>query len=55
MYPTILSSMGVEIKGNKLGLGTDLFSDEETLFEKYGIAYVNEELGKTLLFIIAIC
>ena len=36
LFPTTLSSMGVEIEGNKLGLGTDLFSNEETLMEKLG-------------------
>ena len=50
MYPTILSSIGVEIKGNKLGLGTDLFSNEETLFEEYGVDYVNKEMGKNSSF-----
>lgn len=50
IYPTVLSSIGVEIKGNKLGLGTDLFSNEDTLFEKYGIGYVNAELGKNSSF-----
>lgn len=33
LYPTILASMGVQIDGNKLGLGTNLFSDEKTLLE----------------------
>ncbi len=34
--PTTLASMGVEIQGNRLALGTNLFSDEQTLFEEYG-------------------
>lgn len=46
MFPTILSSMGVTIEGNRLGIGTDLFSGEKTLFEEYGFEYANEELGK---------
>lgn len=45
MFPTILTSMGVEIEGNRLGLGTNLFSGEKTLFEQDGVAYVNEELN----------
>lgn len=45
MYPTTLSAMGVEIPGNCLGLGVDLFSDCETLAEKYGL----EEFGDQLL------
>ena len=36
--------MCFEIEGNKLGLGVNLFSDEETLIEKYGLDYVNEQL-----------
>ncbi len=36
MFPTILASIGVKIEGDKLALGTNLFSDEQTLFEKYG-------------------
>lgn len=36
MFPTILASMGVKIEGDRLGLGTNLFSDEPTLFEKNG-------------------
>lgn len=46
MFPTILSSMGVTIEGSRLGIGTDLFSGEKTLFEEYGFEYANEELGK---------
>lgn len=36
MYPTILASIGVKIEGEKLGLGTNMFSGEETLFEENG-------------------
>lgn len=46
MFPTVLTSMGVEIEGHRLGLGTDLFSGEKTLFEQEGRFYVNEELNK---------
>ena len=34
--PTTVTSLGIEYDGNRLGLGTDLFSDEKTLIEKYG-------------------
>lgn len=50
MFPTILASMGVTIEGNKLGLGTNLFSDESNLIEKYGYSYINEELAKRSSF-----
>ena len=35
MFPTTLASLGVEIEGNRLGLGTNLFSSEKTLPELY--------------------
>ena len=46
LYFTTLASIGVEIEGNKLGLGVNLFSNEEILYEKLGIKYVNDELSK---------
>ena len=45
-FPTALASIGVEIKGERLGLGTNLFSDVDTLVEEYGYDYLMEELGK---------
>ena len=33
-FPTTLASIGVEIEGNRLGLGTNLFSSEQTLTER---------------------
>ena len=46
LFPTTLAALGVEIEGNRLGLGANLFSAEETLTEKYGIDYENKELKK---------
>lgn len=46
IFPTVLASIGVEIEGERLGLGTNLFSGEPTLIEKYGYEFVNEELSK---------
>lgn len=40
MFPSVLASLGAEIEGNRLGLGTNLFSEEETLSEKYGQEYL---------------
>lgn len=45
-FPTTLASIGAEIAGNRLGLGTNLFSTEQTLTERYGEDYVNKELLK---------
>lgn len=50
LFPTILGSIGANIEGNKLGLGVNLFSDEKTTFEKYGVDYVNGELKKNSEF-----
>ncbi|MGF6991102.1 phosphoglycerol transferase [Lachnospiraceae bacterium PF1-21] len=36
LFPTTLSSLGFTIEGNRLGLGTDLFSGTNTLLEIYG-------------------
>ena len=43
-YPTILYSIGANINGNKLGLGVNLFSDEKTLAEKYGVKELDSKL-----------
>ncbi|SFN57233.1 phosphoglycerol transferase [Proteiniclasticum ruminis] len=45
IFPTVLATLNVEIKNNRLGLGTNLFSQEETLLEKYGHD-MNLELAK---------
>lgn len=50
MYPTTLAALGVKIEGNRLALGTNLFSNEKTLLEKYGKEYVDSELRKTSKF-----
>lgn len=44
MFPTTLAAMGVEIPGNRLALGTNLFSDKETLSEQYGYEKLFEEI-----------
>ncbi len=46
MLPTTLAAMGVEIEGDRLGLGTDLFSGRKTLTEEYGFDFLNNELQK---------
>lgn len=50
LYPTTLAAMGAKIDGNKLGLGVNLYSGEETLLEKLGLDYVNEEFSKKSYF-----
>ena len=43
-FPTTLASMGVTIEGDRLGLGTNLFSDLRTLAEEYGFETFDDEL-----------
>lgn len=50
-FPTTLAALGVEIEGNRLGLGTNLFSDEQTLTEIYGVEKENQELSKNSKFL----
>ena len=44
MFPTILSAMGCEIKGDKLSFGVDLFSGEKTLCERFDENYINSQI-----------
>lgn len=44
MFPTTLSSMGVSIQGDRLALGTDLFSNTPTLLEEKGVEAVSNGL-----------
>lgn len=45
MFPTTLAALGATIEGNRLGLGTNLFSDEKTLIEIYGFEEVNKNIS----------
>ncbi len=51
-FPTTLAAMGVEIPGERLGLGTNLFSKDPTLTEKYGKKEEKKELEKRSDFMI---
>lgn len=46
LYPTTLAAMGIKITGDRMGLGTNLFSDKPTLSEEIGYDTLNDELGK---------
>ena len=43
LFPTMLAAVGVEIEGDRLGLGTNLFAQQQTLYEQMG-----EELEEEL-------
>lgn len=46
LFPTTLTAMGCRITGDRLGLGTDLFSDTPTLMEEMGTDAFLKELEK---------
>lgn len=49
-FPTTLASLGAEIEGNRLGLGTNLFSSELTLSELYQRGRMEAELNRKSKF-----
>ncbi len=50
LFPTTLAALGVEIEGDRLGLGTNLFSARPTFAELYGFEILDWELQKTSKF-----
>ena len=46
LYPTTLAALGVEIEGNRLGLGTNLFSGTKTVPERLGYQNFEDEVTK---------
>lgn len=46
LFPTTLASLGVTFNSNRLGLGTNLYTDEETLVEKLGFKKFDKELTR---------
>lgn len=47
MFPTTLGALGVEIPGERLGLGTNLFSTEQTLSESMGVEELGDQIKQT--------
>lgn len=47
LFPTTVASLGISYDGNRLGLGTNLFSDEKTLIEILGWDELQDELRKS--------
>ncbi len=50
IFPTVLSALGFEIEGDRLALGTDLFSNTPTLAEERGFEWLDTEISKTSSF-----
>ena len=51
LFPTTLASLGASIENDRLGLGTNLFSDKPTLTEEFGYEFEVSELNKKSLFL----
>lgn len=49
-FPTVIASIGGKIHGERLGIGTNLFSGKRTVYEEYGVSFVNNELQKGSTF-----
>ena len=45
-YPTTLTALGIKYEGDRVGLGTDLYSETPTLVEELGPQKLNEELSR---------
>lgn len=45
-FPTTLAAMGAEIEDDRLGLGTNLYSAQQTLTERFGIEKEEKELKR---------
>jgi len=50
LFPTTIAALGGKIEGDKLGLGTNLFSNVPTLTEEYGFKTLDAELQKKSQF-----
>ena len=50
MYPTTLVALGADIPGNRLGLGTNLFSGKKTILETLKFEKMNDSLKKNSSF-----
>ena len=46
LFPTTVAALGAKIPGERLGLGTNLFSAKETLAEEYGVSGLKRELNR---------
>ncbi|MBE6927951.1 MAG: LTA synthase family protein [Ruminococcaceae bacterium] len=46
LFPTTLAALGCTIEGERLGIGTNLFSGHPTLAEELGLKYLNDQITK---------
>lgn len=50
VFPTVLHAIDIETSSNRIGIGTNLYSNDKTIVEQYGINNVNIELQKRQKF-----
>ena len=50
LFPTTLAALGCEIEGDRLGLGTNLYSDTPTLAEAMGFEQFNDALSQSSIY-----
>lgn len=50
MYPSTLAAMGVRIEGDRLGVGTNIFSDTPTYMEMFGKSDFSDMLAQNNTF-----
>ncbi len=50
LYPTILASIGCKIEGERLGIGTNLYSDKKTVMEEMGKETFMDEISKNSVY-----
>ena len=51
LFPTTLAALGATIPGNQLGMGINLYADEETLLERYDVRTCSRELNRPSSFL----
>lgn len=51
LFPTTLASLGAKIDGNRLGLGVNLYAEEPTILEEFGVEDCTSKLQRMSLFL----
>ena len=51
LFPTTLAAMGVTIPGDRLGLGTNLYGERDTLVEEFGVETLRQKLSRQSEFL----
>ena len=46
IFPTVLAALNYQMEGDRIGLGTNMFSGAKTLAEELGLGYLQEEIRK---------